>query len=142
MSQVVHRDAWRGLPDLFDWLEGLPGFWMAPGRQNMRAMRVEEFAEDDKFVVRAELPGIDPEKDVTVEVAGGVLTIHAERHELTHGKGRSEFQYGAFTRQLSLPQGVDEASVTARYVDGILEVTIPLPSKQVEAKKVPVERVG
>jgi HSP20 family protein len=93
-------------------------------------IRVEELVEDDKLVIRAELPGIDPEKDVEVSVSGGVLRIAATRNERfehkTHGEVRSEFHYGSFTRSIVLPAGTSETDVVAKYADGILEVRLPI----------------
>jgi len=91
--------------------------------------------------VRAELAGIDPEKDVEVTVGSGYLTIHAERSETTQGKHRSEFRYGSFSRSLALPANADEDDVTANYRDGILTVSIALKTaeKKASAKKIEVK---
>lgn len=97
------------------------------------AMRVEEYADDGGLVVRAELPGVDPDKDVTVEIDADRLVITAERREETSEgeKGKpgyhSEFRYGAFRRVVRLPQEIRQEDVTATYADGILEVRVPLP---------------
>lgn len=97
-------------------------------------MRVEEVHEDNTLVVRAEMPGVDPEKDVEVSVEEGVLHISAKRQEKAEHKEkgwvRSEFRYGEFRRDLTLPAGVDEGSVKADYRDGILEVRIPWPAEE------------
>jgi HSP20 family protein len=44
-------------------------------------IRVDEYQDGGSLVIRAEMPGIDPEEDVEVTVSGGMLHIHAERHE-------------------------------------------------------------
>ena len=92
-------------------------------------IRVEEFAEDGNMKIRAEMPGIDPEKDVSVSVGGGMLHISARREQHHEEEGdrsfRSEFRYGEFTRDLRIPKGVDASSVSARYDNGILEVRFP-----------------
>ena len=130
------------MPRLFDWLEGefpmFPGFrWM----ERERAMRCEEYVEDGKYVLRAELPGIDPDKDVEVSVTDGVLTVTAERREERKEGQRSEFYYGSLHRAVTLPAGVDEGSVTATYRDGILRVEVPFPAEEkAPARKVPIER--
>ena len=108
-------------------------------------IKVEEFREDGTMVVRAELPGIDPDKDVELTVENGYLTLHAERHEeKKEGEGteryRSEFKYGSFTRVVPLPVGVTEADVKATYSDGILEVRMPVDAAKAEVHKVPVTR--
>jgi HSP20 family protein len=108
-------------------------------------IRVEEIHEDEALVVRAELPGIDPDKDIDVSVSEGILHIGAtrsERHEETGEKSyRSEFRYGSFSRDLALPKGVDSSSVKAEYKDGILEVRVPWPAKKAaSAEKVEISR--
>jgi HSP20 family protein len=92
-------------------------------------MKIEEVTEGDEFVVRAELPDIDPNTDLDVEVTDGVLTISATRTEKKEQKDRhvrrSEFRYGSFVRSLPVPKGVDEATITATYAEGVLEVRVP-----------------
>lgn len=99
--------------------------------QGTHALRLEEFLEDDMCVIRAELPGIDPDKDVEISVSDGILHLRAEREERTEEKRpdgyRSEFHYGRMSRSIRLPDGATEADVTATYKDGILEVRVPAP---------------
>jgi HSP20 family protein len=109
-------------------------------------MRIEEQRKDDELVIRAELPGIDPEEDVDITVEDSTLTIAAERrHEATEGSKeegtfRSEFRYGRFVRRLPLPKGATEEDVQATYVDGILEIHVPVGDEAPQPKKVPVSR--
>ena len=109
-------------------------------------MRVEEFVDGEECVIRAELPGIDPEKDVEITVAEGVLHLSAKREERTEEKRpegyRSEFRYGELTRDIRLPDGATEADVTASYKDGILEVRVPAPKPAPPAppKKIEISR--
>lgn len=95
------------------------------------AIKVEEVRDGDSLVVRAELPGIDPEKDVDVSIVDGSLHISGFREEKTEQKEkdsyRSEFRYGSFSRTLPLPEGATADSVTATYKDGVLEVRVPIP---------------
>lgn len=136
----IKHEVRHALPSIFDWTDNLPGFYAWPtGQLGRRGMRVEEFVEDGTYVVRAEMPGLDPEKDITVEVNQGVLAIHAERREEHRENGRSEFAYGTFTRRLTLPQAADEAKMSARYAAGILEVSVPLTKTQPEARTIPIE---
>jgi HSP20 family protein len=99
----------------------------------MSSIRVEQFLDGNTLVVRAEVPGIDPEKDVDVSVADGMLHIKAEREEKSEQKSktgyRSEFRYGSFTRTIALPPGAREEDVTASYRDGVLEVRAPAPEQ-------------
>ena len=114
--------------------------------QGAHAMRLEEYLEDDTCVIRAELPGIDPEKDVEISIADGILHLRAEREERSEEKQpdgyRSEFHYGRLVRSIRLPEGATEADVTASYKDGILEVRVPAPKKATATKqtKIPITR--
>ena len=106
---------------------------------------VEEFRDGDVMVVRAELPGIDPDKDVEISVHDGMLTIKGERSEEQKEEGkksfyRSEFRYGMFERTVPLPAGVTEKDVTASYQDGVLEVRVPMPAKEKTKAKIRVQR--
>jgi HSP20 family protein len=105
-------------------------------------MKVEEFRDGETLVVRAEMPGIDPEKDVEITVSDGMLHLSAERHSETKTedkKGyRSEFRYGSFSRSVRLPAGAGEDDVKAAYTDGILEVRIPIDERSNGAKKIPI----
>ena len=109
-------------------------------------IRVEEMVEGNTLVVKAELPGIDPEKDAEITVTDGSLTIRAQREEKKEHKEknsyRSEFRYGSFFRRVPLPEGVKEGDVTASYKDGVLEVRAPIPEKAAAASpsKVPISR--
>src|SRR5579871_140844 len=78
---------------------------------------VEEFREDGTLVVRAELAGIDPTKDVEISLSDHVLHIEAERHEQEKKEGRNyvrqEFRYGSFVRDIPVPTEVTERDVKA-----------------------------
>ncbi len=127
MSSLVPR-LWNELSEWFDQDTPLHGSGM---------IRLEDRVTDTEYVVRAELPGLDPEKDVQISVANGVLTIHAERREQTETRNRSEFRYGSFSRSVRLPGNADAEGVTARYSNGILEITVPLTGRP-EPKRVPI----
>jgi HSP20 family protein len=137
LTAVTRRERWL---DRLDWLEHVTGplGWRAG---TMFGIRIEDETREDSYVLRAELPGIDPDKDVQISVNDGVLTIKAERNEQAAGAGHSEFHYGAFSRSVALPAGADEDHVTAHYADGILEVTVPLAKKdRPEPRRIPVSR--
>jgi HSP20 family protein len=126
---------------------GWPRFPRWPERMARLAeqvIKLEEFDKDGKHIVRAELPGIDPDTDVDVLVDRGVLTISAERREETKseekGRYRSEFSYGSFSRTAQLPPGATEKDVTATYSDGILEITFPINAQVAASQKVPISR--
>lgn len=126
-------------------------FWSGEGimdrlleRSGAHLMKVEEFVEDGTCVIRAELPGIDPDRDVEIGVtADGILHLRAERQERSDDDRpdgyRSEFSYGLLERSLRLPPGTTSDDVTAAYKDGILEVRVPAPkSEEKPASKIPI----
>jgi HSP20 family protein len=136
MSALLHRDPRTIFPDLVDWFEE-PFLTLRP--YLAQPIRVEEYVEDDQYMIRAELAGIDPEKDVEVTVGSGYLTIRAERSDKIERKHRSEFRYGSFSRTMGLPANADEDSVTASYRDGILTISVGLKTAQrASAKKIEV----
>ena len=108
------------------------------------ALRIEELTEGDARIVRAELPGIDPDKDVEISVHDGMLHIAGERTQRSedrdNGTVRTEFRYGRFERTMALPAGSSAEDVTATYKDGVLEVRMPTQPQTREAAKVPVQR--
>lgn len=128
------------LPDLFDWLDS-PWATLLPFTAG-QTFRVEDYVKDDHYVVRAELPGMDPATDIDVTVTDSTLTIHAERHEEHKEPHRSEFRYGSFDRSVSLPEQADTAHITARYDKGILEVSIPVAEVKREGRVIKVEAAG
>src|SRR5436190_8003608 len=88
---------------------------------------------DDHFVLRADLPGMS-EEDVSIELEDNVLTISGERksehEERREGYYRLERATGAFSRSLTLPQGVDPNAIQARFDKGVLEVRVPKPEER------------
>lgn len=90
--------------------------------------KIDVKRKGDDIIVRAELPGIDPER-VEVEVTDGVLTIRGERVQEERQEGEDwlvcESCYGSFERSLTIPESVDVSAITAEYTDGILEVQVP-----------------
>jgi HSP20 family molecular chaperone IbpA len=119
---------------LLDWLESPFATMRA-----QQMIRLEEFTEEGRYVLRAELPGIDPDKDVEVSVADGVLTIHAERKEQQKEGRRTEFRYGSFTRSIALPAGADDYDITAVYDKGVLEIAVGLKEPTETTHKIKVE---
>jgi HSP20 family protein len=136
MNILATRPTWP-LSRLNDWPDLLGDFTRASNRD---AIRLEEFVEDDKLVVRAELPGIDPEKNVEVSISGGMLHINVTREEPAELKDqegfRTEFRYGSFSRSIALPSGTYESEVKATYDNGILEVRLPIATAA--ARRIPI----
>jgi HSP20 family protein len=89
--------------------------------------------EGDHYVLRADVPGVS-EDEVKVELEDSVLTISGERKsdhgQRKNGYYRIERASGRFARSLTLPEGVDADSITARFENGVLEVSIPKPAER------------
>ena len=102
------------------------------------AIRIEDRITDKEYMLRAELPGMDPDKDVQVTVHNGVLTVKAERREEEQGLNRSEFRYGMLHRSLRLPANADEKGIKATYRKGILEVTVPLTAPEPAGRQIAI----
>ncbi|MFI7542507.1 Hsp20/alpha crystallin family protein [Actinoplanes sp. NPDC049599] len=101
-------------------------------------IRIEEKIDGDRYLVRAELPGIDPAKDVQVSLAGGDLRLQVERKEEHIEKGHSEFRYGTFYRTIPLPVGAKADTLSAEYHDGILEISALVGEAGPAAKTIPI----
>jgi HSP20 family protein len=125
----------RAFEGFGSWGQATAGDWAPP---------VEAFERDGKFVVRAELPGMD-QKDVKVELAEEGLIIKGERRSEHDEKGegfyRSEWSYGQFQRFVPLPyMNADVDQARARFDNGVLEVTIPVPEGQAsQRRQIPVQ---
>ena len=142
MATTIERRT-DALPRFVDWIDDL--FPWLERTRTAEMIRVEETMDDDTLVVRAEMPGIDPEHDVDITVADGRLTIRGERRQETtetdDGRTRTEFRYGTFVRTLAVPPNCTVEDITAGYKDGILTITVPMPKPTTpEPTKVPVTR--
>ena len=127
---------WRPGRSLFSW----PDLWDG-GPMDME-IRVEEFEKDGDFVVRAEAPCLDIDKNVELSIENHQvrLVIHRERQEKSSDLHhfRSEFQYGSFTRVISLPVTASEKDVKASYKDGILQVRVKLDGDASRSHRIPI----
>jgi HSP20 family protein len=148
MSNLARRDQRAYVfPDLMDKLD-MP-FWgwrQATGEGSStrpHTPRAEDYVADGNYVIRMELPGIDPDKDVDITVDGDTLQIIAQRETEKKDGRRTEFRYGMFSRSIQLPHGVATKEIKASYDKGILAITVPLPNgKTIAAQKVPIQPAG
>lgn len=138
MKTMTTRPARHHVPNLIELLSGtaVPTLWSASDT----FIPVEENVSDGIYTLRADLPGVDPDKDVSVTISEGVLTIKGERRSETRGEGRSEVRYGTFARSLALPGTADASAISASYADGVLTVTLPLGEEELKPTKVPITR--
>jgi HSP20 family protein len=132
-TETKPREVVDGFDRIFeDWMQGPIALLLGRDDLHAETIRVDEFHDNGNLVIRAELPGLDPEKDVEVTVADGLLHIEAHRREVESkqekGYARREMRYGSFMRTLPLPEGVSGSDVTAGYKDGILEIKVPTPA--------------
>lgn len=136
---------WRTFRELEDWDRTFENFfgrpvWRLTDGERGWAPAVDVFEKDDRFVVKAELPGMK-EKDIDVSVMGDTLTIKGEKKTESEVKEedyyRCESSYGNFYRSISLPSAVDASKIEASYQDGVLEIMLP-KTAGVKAKKIAV----
>jgi HSP20 family protein len=136
---------WRPFKELEEWerrFEDLFGRPMLrlPVEERGWMPAVDVFEKEDKFVVKAELPGMK-EEDIDVSVVGDTLSIKGEKKTEIEVKEedyyRCERTYGSFYRSIPLPSTVDANKIEASFEDGVLEVTLPKSAK-VKPKKIAV----
>jgi HSP20 family protein len=117
--------------------------WFANTRQlGPWTPQIETLQRGDQFVVRADLPGLRKD-DIEVDIGDDAITIQGERRdeheEEKDGYYRSERTYGRFCRVVPLPEGAIGESARAEFKDGVLEVTIQAPPKEVrQRRKIPI----
>lgn len=111
-----------------DFDRALQTFWNAPAESRPFAPAADVHRDGDDLVARFDLPGIDPEQDVAVEVQGRRLVVSGERQdareEERQGRHVREVRYGAFRRAVTLPVAADPEKISAAYDAGVLTVTV------------------
>ena len=102
---------------------------------------VDIHEEGDRFVVRADVPGVDP-KDIDVTADNGVLTVRGERkaEKRESGKGyeRVERSVGTFVRRFTLPESANPDQIKAKQANGVLEISIP-KQPQVQPRRISID---
>lgn len=101
-------------------------------------IRIEELLDGDRYVIRAELPGVDPAEDVRIGLAEGELRLQVDRKDEHTEKGHSEFRYGTFHRTIPLPGDTKQDTLTAKYADGILEISALVGEPAAAMKSIPI----
>jgi HSP20 family protein len=135
MDDVFNRffeDAWR--QSRGDQGDVMSTWWPA----------VESYSQDGTLYFRLALPGVDP-KDVEVSVTDETLTIRGARRATGEGQQGSffhrELAYGRFERSFAIPDGVDASKVSAKYANGMLEISMPAP-QLAAPRKVEIQTEG
>jgi HSP20 family protein len=143
MANVQRWDPFDDIDDLFK------GFFLRPMRMEPSEaagqpvkVRIDVKEDDKSYLVHAELPGVKKE-DINVSIDGNQVSISAEvKREKEEKQGekvlRTERYYGKVHRAFALGQPVDEASATAKYADGVLELTLP-KKPEAQAKRVTIQ---
>jgi HSP20 family protein len=102
---------------------------------------VESYTKEGKLIIKTELPGVDA-KDVEVSITDRELVIKGERKAEKGEKEKEymyhEISYGSFERRFLLPEGVKSEELKAKFTNGILEITVPVPEMP-KAKKIAIE---
>jgi len=131
---LLHRD----LDRLADY-RGVAGNGPASAADWVPAVDILE--EKDRFVLRADVPGVEPD-DIDVSMDSGVLNVSGERRATPRpddaGVQRVERATGRFYRHFTLPETADAEGITAKCANGILEVSIP-KMPEVQARRITVE---
>ena len=142
MTGSWHRDWQQMLRNFAETFGGLEDV-TARGSEWLPAADVLTKGED--LLIRLELPGIDPERDLEITAEDGTVRIRGERRESEEVKEegyiRRESFYGSFERALRLPSGVTAEDLKASYEDGILEILVPGAAKRA-AQRIPIEVGG
>jgi len=117
------------------------GTGVASDRTMLWMPSVESYTKDNQLVFKAELPGVDP-KDLDVSITDRELVIKGERKAEKGAKEETylyrEISYGSFERRFVLPEGVKSDELKAKFINGILEITVPAPA-MIKARKIEIE---
>jgi HSP20 family protein len=122
-----------------------PGFG-SRAEQGLWSPRIEAFQKADRFMIRAELPGLKKD-DVQVELTDDAVTIRGERREEhqeeREGYYHSEREYGEFHRTIPLPEGVIAESAQANFRNGVLEITMQaVPAEASRGRKLEIQETS
>jgi HSP20 family protein len=134
----------REMDTLFDHFFSEAGY-QQPSSPLIAAPQVETFLRDNQWVMRLDLPGVEP-KDINVSITGDRLTIAATRewhnegseHQQSGNDTAQQIRYGKFERSFNLPKGAKTDQLKASYRHGVLELTIPAAA-ELAGRRIPVE---
>jgi HSP20 family protein len=128
------RRSWTDQMDRFFNSFGLGTAGNRIGDWDIWSPEVETFQRGNELVVRADLPGMSKDQ-INVEVTDDAVVIQGERREESEdereGFYRSERRYGSFYRTIPLPEGAIAENAKATFKDGVLEITMPTPPREV-----------
>jgi HSP20 family protein len=132
---LMRYEPWRGLDRLHNEMDRLFRSYLPAESDNEMSSSVCDWTpavdvkeEDDRFLIQADIPGVDP-KDIEVHMDKGMLTIKGERkseaRDEHNGYKRVERVYGSFFRRFTMPDTADAENIKAESKNGVLEIVIP-----------------
>ena len=138
---TLHREMNRMFDDVFRGFDLAP-FGSTRGLTGLSWPQIDIDETDKEVRITAELPGLD-EKDVSLEIAHGVLSISGEKKSESEDKARrfSERYYGRFERRIPL-EDVDEDKVSAAFTNGVLIITLPKSTDAKNVRRIAINRNG
>jgi HSP20 family protein len=138
MAKALTR--WRPFGELDDLRSELERLFDDEGEGRTRRLALDVLEEPGKRIVRADVPGLKSD-EVEITVEEGVLTVSGAHEEKVEEKEkrftRRERRLGAFSRSMTLPEGVKPEEIPATCREGVLEVTIPVPERE-PAKRIEI----
>jgi HSP20 family protein len=137
---ALHREMNRMFDEVFRGFDVSPFGLRTLGGLGWPQIDIEETNQEVR--ITAELPGLD-EKDVSLEIANGVLSISGEKKSESEDKGRrfSERYYGRFERRIPL-EGIEEDKVSAAFKNGMLNITVPKSAEAKNVRRIAINRNG
>lgn len=119
---------WDPFNEMVSWREQMDRLLGRGGREESWLPAIDVYDGKDEFIVKAEVPGIEPD-DIDLSVSENVLSVRGERRfeerNEEEGTYRVERRYGRFERAIALPQNCDADNIEATYENGVLEVRVP-----------------
>jgi HSP20 family protein len=139
----------REMQDLGQYFEDVFGRPFLPAalgnlgwEEKVWAPSIDVIEKEDKFLVKAELPGVK-EEDINLSISGNMLTIEGEKQSESEGKKDgyhyTEASYGSFSRSITIPSSVDVSKIEADCDNGVLEISLPKMA-ELKPKKISVAR--
>ena len=144
------RNPFRGVMDTMSEMARMREYAEGGGREEGRRTHAtawvpttDIFATGQNLTIRCELAGVGPE-DVEISFSGGVLTIDGERTGAPETRDfyARERSYGHFRRRIKLPEGVDRSGISARFENGLLEITVEGGVDQQKPERIHIEHTS
>ena len=139
---ALHREMNRMFDDMFRGFDLAPFGTSSLAQDGLGWPQIDIDETDKEVRITAELPGLD-EKDVSLEIANGVLSISGEKKTESEDKARrlSERYYGRFERRIPL-QDIEEDKASAAFKNGVLTVTVQKSAEAKNVRRIAINRNG